>query len=300
MKNTTNNELTTIPNFSGYSITNDGRVIKNKTFKELTPRGDYQYYTLINDAGERETVRKDYLLNKLFPKSALLAGFKQIENYDRYLISEFGEVWDTFKLRFLKYSFNKNKARITLINNNGEANNISLNQLVRFYFPDSILLVKEPKYPQDVENFKDIPDYPDYMVSKDGRVWNKMSGKFKSVHKLQTGYMAVSLSTSAFRNNVLLHRVLASTFIPNPDNLPIVEHVNDVKTDNSLENLRWSTQKDNMANASKNGLLVGSGIRLTEEQQNEIAQRWQNGELRKDLALAYGVSVMTIDRHKNN
>lgn len=298
MNNNITNELTTIPDFTNYSITKDGRVFKTSTFKQILPsKGKYQYLTLISDAGTKETVSKQYLLNKTFPKKNLLVGFKPIENYNRYLLSEYGEVWDTVKLKFLKYCFLNDKPRVRLTNNNGETNNVSVPSLLRCYFPDSMLLVS---YPEDVENFMDIPNYPDYMVSKDGRVWNKKSGKFKTVHQLQNGYLAATLTNETFKNNVLLHRILATTFLPNPDNLPVVQHLDDDKLNNNLDNLKWSTQKENMQTASKNGRMNNTGFRLPEEHKKEIAQRWQQGELRKDIAVQYGISVMTVDRYKNN
>lgn len=54
-------------------------------------------------------------------------------------------------------------------------------------------------------------------------------------------------------NRKYLHRAIAEAFIPNPDNLPMVRHLNDIPYDNSVENLAWGTQKDNMRDCINNG-----------------------------------------------
>ena len=59
-----------------------------------------------------------------------------------------------------------------------------------------------------------------------------------------TGYMRVSLNSRPY----LLHRILAKHFIPNPDNLPEVDHIDRDKTNNSIENLRWVSASENSRN----------------------------------------------------
>lgn len=55
-----------------------------------------------------------------------------------------------------------------------------------------------------------------------------------------------------------VHRVVAETFIPNPDNLPIVMHINNDKSDNRVENLKWGTISDNTKQAVNDGLMVNA------------------------------------------
>lgn len=49
-----------------------------------------------------------------------------------------------------------------------------------------------------------------------------------------------------------MHRLLANAFIPNPENKPIIDHINRIKTDNRLSNLRWATFKENANNYERN------------------------------------------------
>lgn len=59
------------------------------------------------------------------------------------------------------------------------------------------------------------------------------------------GYLRVRLYTPEGPRNVRVHRIVAEAFIPNPDNKPQINHINGVKTDNSVKNLEWVTQSEN-------------------------------------------------------
>ena len=63
----------------------------------------------------------------------------------------------------------------------------------------------------------------------------------------RSGYVQVKLNGNTYR----YHRILAKHFIPNPDNLPEVDHINQDKTDNALENLRWVNRSQNLKNRAK-------------------------------------------------
>ena len=67
-----------------------------------------------------------------------------------------------------------------------------------------------------------------------------------------TGYIRCKLN----QKDYLKHRIIALQFIPNPDNLPEVDHINKIKTDNRLDNLRWVSGSTNCKNrASKNNII---------------------------------------------
>lgn len=71
--------------------------------------------------------------------------------------------------------------------------------------------------------------------------------------------MRNQLHNGTFRKNIKLHRLVALVYIPNPDNLPVVMHLNDDPTDNRVENLKWGTQKQNVKDAINKGRLKLKG-----------------------------------------
>lgn len=81
-----------------------------------------------------------------------------------------------------------------------------------------------------------------YVIYSDGRIWSNKSNMFmkESVH--HTGYKRVHINKKDYR----LHRLVAEAFIPNPDNLPYVNHINEDKGDNRVENLEWCTHRHNI------------------------------------------------------
>jgi hypothetical protein len=83
-----------------------------------------------------------------------------------------------------------------------------------------------------------------YLVYPDGRIWLKRLNRFAKLHKNYKGYLRVKINDKLES----VHRVVATCFIPNPLNLPEVNHLhkNGDKTNNRVENLEWSTHADNM------------------------------------------------------
>lgn len=102
------------------------------------------------------------------------------------------------------------------------------------------------------EIFRDIEGYEGlYQVSNLGRVKSSnyhMTGKEKFLKPLkqQGGYFQVMLCKEGKYKHCYVHRLVASTFIENPYNLPQVNHKNEDKTNNSVDNLEWCTSKYNI------------------------------------------------------
>ena len=95
---------------------------------------------------------------------------------------------------------------------------------------------------------KEIEEFEDYQISDDGRVWSKKSNKWLKSYMDRGGYFFVCLYKDGVNHNKRVHRLIAEAFIPNPDNKPCIDHINTVKTDNRVENLRWVSYKENNNN----------------------------------------------------
>ena len=91
-----------------------------------------------------------------------------------------------------------------------------------------------------------------YGISPDGRVFGYKRKKFLTPRTIGRGYQGVSLSKDGKTKQFLIHRLVAETYISNPNGLPQVNHINEDKTDNRVENLEWTTAKENDNHGTRN------------------------------------------------
>lgn len=95
------------------------------------------------------------------------------------------------------------------------------------------------------EQWKTIDGYENYMVSNLGRVKSVKRNIILKERPTKEGYVRVVLWKKCKGKNCFIHRLVAETFIPNPNKLRCVNHINEDKTDNRIENLEWCTHKYN-------------------------------------------------------
>lgn len=117
--------------------------------------------------------------------------------------------------------------------------------------------------------FKDVIDFEDlYEISSDGIIRSKGRTNVDTLGRTRTwkgqilnpdiapnGYYRVTLARSGKKKQVYLHRLVATHFIPNPENKPQVNHKDGDKLNNSIDNLEWVTAQENTIHAYKKGLI---------------------------------------------
>jgi len=108
-----------------------------------------------------------------------------------------------------------------------------------------------------------VTGYPNYLIFRNGAVLSKGSffhkPRFLKHCMSQHGYKVVNLRDGKGGGRPqFIHRLLAEAYIPNPDNKPFIDHIDRVRTNNSLCNLRWATRKENNNNMSERRLNKNS------------------------------------------
>ena len=97
-------------------------------------------------------------------------------------------------------------------------------------------------------NFVRITNYPNYVIHPCGtilRIWKSKTKELKHC-KATGGYMQICLCKNGEKKLFSVHRLLALAFIPNPENKRCVDHIRGKHMGNSLDNLRWLTNKENL------------------------------------------------------
>lgn len=110
---------------------------------------------------------------------------------------------------------------------------------------------------KEMDEFVDIIGYEGYyQINRLGDIRNikkgigRLVGKILTPIKNRDGYYTITLSIKGKKIHHSIHRLLGIQFIPNPENKPTIDHIDRNSQNNSLENLRWATYKEQNANTS--------------------------------------------------
>nr|UWI37984.1 MAG: zinc-binding loop region of homing endonuclease [Bacteriophage sp.] len=161
-----------------------------------------------------------------------------------------------------------------------------------------------------------IPGYPGYHISKRGKIYSRwdVNGKgilskryhLKQPHLNKKGRYIIGLSQPGIGTTKwLVHRLVALVYLPNPEGLPYVCHKDNVPTNNSVNNLYWSTQKDNMSQASKEGRMIQAKgkdsvhYKGTEIQRSYIPRLINLGFTRKEISEIMNLGVQLVSDYYN-
>lgn len=161
-----------------------------------------------------------------------------------------------------------------------------------------------------------IPGYPGYHISKRGKIYSRwdVNGKgilskryhLKQPHLNKNGRYIIGLSQPGIGTTKwLVHRLVALVYLPNPEELPYVCHKDNVPTNNSVNNLYWGTQKDNMLQASKDGRMIQAKgkdsvhYKGTEIQRSYIPRLINLGFTRKEISEIMNLGVQLVSDYYN-
>lgn len=90
---------------------------------------------------------------------------------------------------------------------------------------------------------KAIKGFEDYLITDTGRVYSLKSQKYLKLCRHKKGYMLVNLCENGEQNTKRVHRLVAEAFIKKPVGMNEIDHINRVRDDNRVENLRWANRK---------------------------------------------------------
>lgn len=140
----------------------------------------------------------------------------------------------------------------------------------------------------------------EYMISNNGQLASLRMCRLMKPAAGSDGYIATIIKHNGKKINVAIHRLVAEAFIPNPDNLPQVNHKNGNKNINCDWNLEWMTQHDNIIHAIETGLRDNylPEKRYSSKEINKVCKLLEKGLSNKEISKKTGVSKRVIKNIK--
>lgn len=165
---------------------------------------------------------------------------------------------------------------------------------------------------KDQEVWKTHPDYPFIEASNLGRVRTKDRTVTRSNGRKQfvkgcvlkqwlnhNGYLFVHINVKGKFVNLRVHRLVAICFIPNPDNLPEVNHIDNDRTNNSVSNLEWCTHEYNNAYREKYGVALNHPVIAINLDASEVFWSESQREAARKLDFAHQNIVAVVNGKQN-
>lgn len=245
-------------------MTTEQFIIENSLNNELwKPIKNFEDLYMISSYGRILSCNK--VINNRFKninKDAHLLKWNTTDNTPCVILSDNGKSYKKHIAKLVAEHFlNKpNPEQVVLDYKDGNKMNCSVSNLYWRIQKYNQRKVYEPIINLENEEWRSVPIEKwkeSYQISNYGRVKSLSRNIPRGNHSFHiqehiitprsgaSGYMYVSLGKS---EKYIVHRLVALAFIPNPDNLPQVDHINTIRSDNRIENLRWVTAEGNMNN----------------------------------------------------
>lgn len=154
-----------------------------------------------------------------------------------------------------------------------------------------------------VSNLGRIKSLP-RITARDERTIKILTGRILRLNRDERGgYLKVSLSKVGKTKKVNVHRIVALSFLENPNNLPQVNHINAIKIDNRVEDLEWVSRSDNSKHAYRMGLMSHFSIFCTEKHYSKIRREdilkirelySERHKTQREIAIEFGLSQSQI------
>lgn len=174
-----------------------------------------------------------------------------------YLITKEGKIWSNISYKSTK----GNIWRKTYFRGNSEYVGLSLNGKNRTFRVKELLKLTFPEIDFN-ERILDgitltyIPEYERlYSITECGNIYSHITNKWLIPSLNVSGYLCIDLRKNNSTEREIVSRLVAQTFIPNPENKPQVNHIDGNKLNNHVSNLEWATNQENVTHAVVNNLF---------------------------------------------
>ncbi|MBO4807437.1 MAG: HNH endonuclease [Lachnospiraceae bacterium] len=152
----------------------------------------------------------------------------------------------------------------------------------------------------DLEEWFTLDEYDKYEITKSGKVRNAKTKNILSPVATRFGYLALSLRDNYGKTHrVMIHRLIATQFLDNPDNLPIVNHIDENKTNNNVSNLEWVSAKENSNHGTSPHRIRKALMKPINEydKQGQYIRTWNSA---KSISEWYKMSASEVRYSINN
>ena len=145
-----------------------------------------------------------------------------------------------------------------------------------------------------MEIWRDIHGYEGkYQVSNYGRIKSLYTNKLKKATIKNWGYKCVDLYLNGKRENKTIHRLVAMTFIPNPNGYKVINHIDGNKLNNNVNNLEWCTQSYNIKHSYDNNLHIPTIEKAINSRKRKILCHQNNKKYNSIIEAAKDLNLNT-------